>query len=940
MQLIEGKSLAALIEELRGRPASSGGGGTESDQSDSFQRLQRAPNSIEPIVTSVPDCAAAADPGTMTPTTADFADLHTQLSQSDCSRFRAIAEMIAQAADALEHAHSLGIVHRDVKPGNLLLDQSGHLWVTDFGLARFGNDAGLTMTGDLVGTLRYMSPEQALAKHGLVDIRTDVYSLGASLYEFLTLRPAVDGVDKEEVLNSIVFSDPVPPRKRDRSIPTELGTVALKALSKNPNERYLTAGGLADDLRAWLDDRPIRAKRPTIAQRVRKWSRRHQPVVWAAATIALVALAASAVLLWREKHWTQEAYETLAAEQKKTQAALQAELKRRKQTRDALDALSSQVVQDWMAKQTKLSPDQMRLLEQSLKDYEELASDTGQDEESRFGVADAHRRVGAIRSLFRDTKGAQAAWERSRELYAALAADFPLVPGYRQGLALSQRNLGYLFHDTGRVRQAEEAYGQALAIEEQLAADFPAVPEYRRDLAASLRNLGRLLDAADRGNQAEEAFLRAVAIQTRLAADFPAVPAYRHELATTLSNLGALLNTLGRNREAEQAYGRALAIQARLAADFPSAAENRDSLASSHMRLAQLLKEMGQTKEAEGALVQAVGIRKQLAADYPTVPGYRQFLAISHNNIGILFENSNRHREAEDAYAQAVAIQKQLAADFPTVPDYREDLARSLTNQGLLLKKMDRTPAAEDAYGQALALRKQLAADFPAVQGYRQGLAITHNNLGNLLQDAGRLDKAVEAYREALTIHQALAADFPSVPDYHNAAAGTMVNLGRVLRTLGDPHAARQLLDEAVPHHEAALKTNPRHPVYRTFYRNNRWRLAETLLDLKDHAAAAETAGQFLQAAVDPPRDSFTTACLLAGCVRLAERDLLLSEVQRQDLATAYGDRTLAALKQAIDKGFKDVARMSKSPELEPLRSRKDFKELLAELEAKESRRD
>src|SRR5262249_31014428 len=142
--------------------------------------------------------------------------------------FRRIAELIADAADALEYAHGVGIVHRDIKPGNLLLDATGKLYVTDFGLARFGPDAGLTMSGDLLGTLRYMAPEQSLARHGLVDHRTDVYSLGATLYELLTLRPAVGGEDKAEILEHIAFEEPMSPRKVDKTIPTELETVTLK----------------------------------------------------------------------------------------------------------------------------------------------------------------------------------------------------------------------------------------------------------------------------------------------------------------------------------------------------------------------------------------------------------------------------------------------------------------------------------------------------------------------------------------------------------------------------------------------------------------------------------------------------------------------------------------------------------------------------------------
>src|SRR5262249_48671663 len=145
------------------------------------------------------------------------------------------------AAEALEHAHSVGIVHRDIKPANLMIDGQGKLWVTDFGLARTASDAGLTMTGDVLGTLRYMSPEQALAKHGLVDHRTDIYSLGATLYELLTGKPAVKGKDREEILNAITLDDPQRLTALNAAIPRDLETIVHKAMSKNPLERYASA---------------------------------------------------------------------------------------------------------------------------------------------------------------------------------------------------------------------------------------------------------------------------------------------------------------------------------------------------------------------------------------------------------------------------------------------------------------------------------------------------------------------------------------------------------------------------------------------------------------------------------------------------------------------------------------------------------------------------
>ena len=177
--------------------------------------------------------------------------------------FRNVARLGIEAAEALEHAHQEGIIHRDIKPANLMVDAKGNLWVTDFGLARLQSDSGLTITGDLLGTLRYMSPEQALGKRVLIDGRTDIYSLGATLYELLTLQPAFDGRDRQELLRRIADEEPRSPRKLNGSVPRELETILLKALSKEPESRYATARELADDLRRFLENKPIKAKRPT-----------------------------------------------------------------------------------------------------------------------------------------------------------------------------------------------------------------------------------------------------------------------------------------------------------------------------------------------------------------------------------------------------------------------------------------------------------------------------------------------------------------------------------------------------------------------------------------------------------------------------------------------------------------------------------------------------
>jgi len=315
MQYIEGQTLAAVIHDLRqqcglqpvnnvvsaGAANSLAGelisGRWAPGKQSSADSQRTGPYSPSPAGNSVPSTESRA----LSADTSPKAALSTEQGAKSPGFFRTVASLGIQAAEGLEHAHQLGIIHRDIKPANLLIEwraggvNAPNLWVTDFGLAHCLSQPGLTMTGDLVGTLRYMSPEQALAKRVAVDARTDIYSLGVTLYELLTLEPAYNGRNREEVLRQIAFEEPRPPRRLNKAIPAELETIVLKAIAKNPEERYATAQELADDLGRYLEDRPIKAKRPTLRQRTVKWARRHKSVALAALVSAAVFLVVAAM---------------------------------------------------------------------------------------------------------------------------------------------------------------------------------------------------------------------------------------------------------------------------------------------------------------------------------------------------------------------------------------------------------------------------------------------------------------------------------------------------------------------------------------------------------------------------------------------------------------------------------------------------------------------
>ena len=203
---------------------------------------------------------------------------------SELRYFREIARVGAQVADALEYAHRRGVLHRDIKPSNLLLDAQGNVWVTDFGLAKLEDGDDLSQSRDLVGTLRYMAPERF---RGVSDRRGDVYSLGATLYELVTLRPAFEGCDPMGLIELIRNTSPAPPSHLGRDIPRNLETIVLKALAKDPKDRFASAGDLADELRRFIEGRTIRSRPVSIAEQFWRWCKREP---WLAAANIAAAL--------------------------------------------------------------------------------------------------------------------------------------------------------------------------------------------------------------------------------------------------------------------------------------------------------------------------------------------------------------------------------------------------------------------------------------------------------------------------------------------------------------------------------------------------------------------------------------------------------------------------------------------------------------------------
>ena len=398
--------------------------------------------------------------------------------------FRSVAQIGRQAAQGLAYAHARGIIHRDIKPSNLLLDSAGVVWIADFGLAK-ADDDGLTATGDILGTIRYMAPERF---RGEGDVRADVYALGLTLYELLTLRPGFESSDRLQMIERIKTEEPIRPRTVDSRIPRDLETIVLKAIDKDPDRRYPTADAMAEDLRRYLDDEPVLARRTTALERYARWARRNPGVAVLAAVLTAVLLLVTVGSLFVAGRMSR-----LAGEER--DAARAAELARRQEAnqralaeanfgraRRAVDDFFTKVSETQLLRTAGLQPLRLELVESALKFYEEFLKERADDPALRSELLATRLRVGGICDQLGRTAQARAAYKAALDGYDPASRDRPDDLELKAGLAEATIRLAA---SETKAETRLEGFRRAIAIREELLKARPGDARFKRALAES-----------------------------------------------------------------------------------------------------------------------------------------------------------------------------------------------------------------------------------------------------------------------------------------------------------------------------------------------------------------------------------------------------------------------------------------------------------------------
>jgi serine/threonine protein kinase/tetratricopeptide (TPR) repeat protein len=720
------------------------------------------------------------------------------------------AGLVEQLARAMHYAHQRGVVHRDLTPANVLLSFSrsppasaeaagGERLngavpkITDFGLAkRLDAPQGQTHSGVIMGTPPYMAPEQAAGKAGQISPLTDVYALGAVLYETLTGRPPFKAETHLDTILQVLSQEPVAPSRLNPKVPRDLETICLKCLQKEPAKRYASAEELADDLRRFGQNKPIRARPVGRVGRLWRWCRRQPVLAGLIAALVLVFLAGFAGVTWQWRRAEEQS--------RRAQDSIQ-------ETFDTVDHYFTRVSEEELLEVPGMQPLRQKLLEDAVAYYRQFL---GQWQETRADpgflarLARAHHRVAQIIEAVGPAGDALEPYQKAAAIQEGLVRDHPSEREYQKDLARTYARLGSLLGS--KLRQPPRGLPwlkQASDMQHKLVNDDPNDHAARRDLANTCTSLG-VLTSGERPAEALPLFREALRLRQALAdADSKDLRAKR-DLAQSYNNVGVLLEKhLRRRKEALPFYEQARGLRQELHAARPHSILYQQDLALSHFNIANLFRQEGQLDEALRSYDQAVALRRRLAEASPKVPHYRFDLARTYLNIGVTLQmRPGPLAHTLRAYEQASALYEQLVREPTSVPDYKSELALSYVNIGHLKRQTGQTAEALMFHERARRLREELDRNKPDFLTYRQELARSYRHLGVLQGETGRHEEGLRSLGHARQLHEELIQRNFNVGESRHDLAVTVHQTGVLQRAMGrdgdalaSQETARRLLE-------------------------------------------------------------------------------------------------------------------------------------------------
>lgn len=624
---------------------------------------------------------------------------------------RRAAEFVQTIAETMQFAHEKGIVHRDLKPSNVLVDAQQRPLITDFGLAKHQeNESQLTVSGAVIGTPSYMPPEQAEGKGSLIGPRSDLYSIGAILYELVAGRPPFRAASPFETIRQVIQDEPLSPRLVNPGVPRDLETICLKCLQKDPARRYATAQDLADELGRFLRGEPILARPISPLARFWRLCRRY-PVAASAIAAAVLLLVTTAAVSTSLSIVTARA---LAASEQSLRDAMQ-----------VVEEFLTKVSEDTLLNQPGLQPVRRELLEKALAYYQKFLKQRANDPRVQHELAGAMFRVGQITELLDSPDKALPSYEQAKAMQVAQLARSPGDPDRLKALGNTLNAIG-----TVRVKQKDYAraraeYMDAIAIRGRLANVEPASSEFQRVLGNTHMNLGlvefnagNLAGAREQLDQSQRIRQEALALSPSKETQWK----LRCDLGKGYFSLGNLAAANLEKAAAIEQFTAAAQDFERVVAAQPDDLDNQKLLATCYRRLGDLLG--GEPAVARKWYSQALDRLNPLARKNPDVVDYQTEQAGIYLNLAGMELDAGHAQAGMAALAAARDILQPLADRYPQVPRYQRDLAVTLRELAVEQDAAGHKEAAQLNLAQSIQLLKQLVAKYPDDEQYADHLQI------------------------------------------------------------------------------------------------------------------------------------------------------------------------------------------------------------------------
>jgi serine/threonine protein kinase len=676
-----------------------------------------------------------------------------------------------------------------------------------------------TMQGQLLGTPAYMAPEQAQARHDLVDRVTDVYGLGAILYEILTGRPPFVAPRTAEILRKVTREEPVPPRQIVPYVAPGLQAICLKALRKPKDERYASASELAQDVQRWLADEPVYAYSEPWTAKARRWARRHKTAVSTAAGLLVTATVALGV-------------STFLISQEKQEAEAQGQ-----QARQAVNLLTK--VAD-IGFDEQLDPLQKEFLEKALAYYEQFTGRVANNPAVKREHGRAHQQMGDILRKLGKVKEAENSYLKAIALLEPLAEGANGSPESKQALARTQTLLADLLVRIGADKgKAEPLYARAAATQQAIVkensdataedrlrlgqtlkshADLMRLEgkfttsetvydqaiselgaahaldkkgaEARNELALGIDARGLVRRELGKTEQAENDFRRALGLLDGLVTEYPTIPRYRESLAKACNDLGIIEETSGRLDAAEVEYRRELGLMERLTQDYPDRPEYGRRLAHGLLNLGNALARQ-RNADAEAVLRRGIEVSTPLAAKNQDDVEIRFNLGRAHQCLGDLLKDQGNFAEAKAAFTTSRDIDEALAKEFPDKPRYARMLGLNLTGLAVVANALGQSDS-EKNFAAAEEIYDKLIAAYPDNLEYRLDQSVSMRLHASVLAAAGKPEQAEAIDRKAVALLDKQGPD-EGKPELLRVQAATLSNLGLLGRAGAEEALARSI---------------------------------------------------------------------------------------------------------------------------------------------------